>query len=68
MKAEDGGDPAKTSTSLVKLEILRNFNEPKFSPRDYNSEILETQSIGLSIVRVDARDADTKVSVSAIYT
>jgi hypothetical protein len=48
--AADGGSPAMTSTTLVKLEMLRNFNEPRFSPRDYNKEILETQDLGLSIL------------------
>ena len=59
--ASDQGDPAQTATTVVKLEILRNFQEPKFDPRDYNTEILETHGLGVSILQVRAKDDDTKV-------
>ena len=59
--ASDQGNPAQTATTVVKLEILRNFQEPRFEPRDYNTEILETHGLGVSILQVRARDADTKV-------
>ncbi len=61
MLASDQGNPAQTATVVAKLEILRNFQEPKFDPRNYNTEILETHGLGVSIVQVRARDTDTKV-------
>lgn len=59
--AKDGGSPAQTATTTVKVEMLRNFQAPRFEPRDYRVTILETQGLGVSIVQVNARDDDTKV-------
>ena len=63
MLVSDQGNPSQTATVVAKVEILRNFQEPKFEPKDYNTEILETQGLGVSILQVRARDADTKVSI-----
>ena len=66
MVAQDGGSPAKTATALLKLEILRNFHEPEFTPINYNATILETQALGQSILAVTAKDDDTKVGLAVV--
>ena len=65
--AQDGGSPAKTATTLVKLEILRNFHAPVFSPVMYNETILETQALGQRILTVTANDNDTKVGIESSH-
>ena len=61
--AQDGGSPAKTATTLVKVEILHNFHKPVFSPVMYDETILETQALGQRILTVKANDNDTKVGI-----
>ncbi len=66
VKAQDGGNPPKSATATAKVEILRNFNEPRFEPQDYTQTILETQGLGVSILKVTAKDADTKAPYNVI--
>ena len=59
--AKDGGNPPQSATVLAEIEILRNFEMPVFEPRDYNSEILETLGLGVSVAQVQATDRHNKV-------
>ena len=59
--AQDGGSPARMSTVVVDIEILRNFQQPRFNPRNYNPTILETHGLGLSVAQLRATDSDEKV-------
>ena len=59
----DGGDPPRSATAIIKVQVTRNFEEPRFSPAEYSKTILETQPIGVSIVKVTARDRDVKVHI-----
>ena len=65
--AQDGGSPAKTATTLVKVEILHNFHKPVFSPVMYDETILETQALGQRILTVKANDNDTKVGTESSH-
>ena len=65
--AEDGGNPPQSATVLAEIEILRNFEAPRFDPRDYNPEISETLGLGKMVTQVNAVDSDTKVYNLLLY-
>ncbi|KAJ8318063.1 hypothetical protein KUTeg_003154 [Tegillarca granosa] len=56
--AFDSGSPPRSATATAKIFITRNLNKPVFNPTNYAETILETLSIGTSILRVTATDAD----------
>lgn len=60
--AFDSGSPPRSATATAKIFITRNLNKPVFNPTVYEETILETLSIGTSILRVTASDADRIVS------
>ncbi len=60
MLAEDGGDPSKTSTATVLVNVNRNLYPPSFSPQRIDRNILETYPLGVVIADVNATDRDTK--------
>lgn len=61
MIAQDGGSPRLTATATVSITVLRNIFPPVFSPVTYNQTILETQSLGVTILSVNATDNDQRV-------
>ena len=61
VEASDGGSPAQTATSMVTITINRNLNTPTWTKTSYVETIPETFGLGVSILRVTATDADTKV-------
>ena len=65
IEARDGGTPPRSATALVNINVQRNLVRPVFQQSSYETTILETQSLGINILRVIATDADTKVSTSA---
>ena len=60
--ARDGGTPSLSSTSTVLVNVVRNLFAPVFGQLLYEVTILETQDLGVEILRVFANDSDTKVS------
>ena len=64
IEARDGGTPPRSATALVSINVQRNLVRPVFQQSTYETTILETQSLGINILRVIATDADTKVSTS----
>ena len=62
MVASDNGEPARSATVVVRINILRNFQAPVFEATNYAATILETQAFGVSIVQVSATDGDRNVS------
>ncbi|XP_071359727.1 protocadherin Fat 4 isoform X2 [Trachinotus anak] len=57
--AEDQGRPAKSSTAALLVQVSDiNDNVPKFSEAEYQAEVLETQSVGTSLLTVSAVDPD----------
>ena len=61
IEARDGGTPPRSATALVNINVQRNLVAPVFQQSSYQTTILETQSLGVNILRVVATDADTKV-------
>ncbi len=61
VEVADGGNPARTRTAILTVNIQRNLATPIFAQTNYKTEILEIQTIGQSILKVQARDADQKV-------
>ena len=61
--ASDGGNPPKSASAVVEIEVLYNFNEPQFLATTYNATVLETIPLGTSILQVQAQDADITVSL-----
>ena len=57
----DGGSPARSATAVVAIEVIRNLFDPEFLPVSYEQTILETRSVGTSILQVSATDADSRV-------
>ncbi|XP_076458559.1 protocadherin Fat 1-like [Babylonia areolata] len=60
VEARDGGTPARSATALLSINVRRNLAAPVFVQNSYETTILETQSLGVNILRVSATDADTK--------
>lgn len=60
--AQDGGTPSLSATATVNVQVRRNLFSPQFAQLLYETTILETQDLGVEILRVNATDADTKVS------
>ena len=60
--AQDGGTPSLSATATVNVQVRRNLFSPQFQVLLYEATILETQDLGVEILRVNATDADTKVS------
>ncbi|KAL8559117.1 hypothetical protein ACOMHN_046165 [Nucella lapillus] len=60
VEARDGGTPPRSATALVSINVRRNLASPVFVQNTYETTILETQSLGVNILRVSATDADTK--------
>ncbi|KAK3089813.1 hypothetical protein FSP39_006721 [Pinctada imbricata] len=61
--AFDGGSPPRSATAIATINILRNLNSPIFNPTNYEQTILETLTVGSSILQVTASDADRSVSI-----
>ncbi|XP_055958239.1 protocadherin Fat 4 [Patella vulgata] len=69
VQAVDGGTPALTSSSLVKVSINDiNDNPPIFSPMDFTVNILEDVPVGTSVTTVNAKDADSTANSNNIFT
>ncbi|XP_041364042.1 protocadherin Fat 1-like [Gigantopelta aegis] len=58
VRVEDGGNPRLSDVTVVTVVVERNLFAPVFSSRDYRQLILESQLVGVPILRVMATDAD----------
>lgn len=61
--AYDGGNPPHSATATVKINILRNLNQPIFTPQSYQRTIDETFPAGASVLSVTCFDRDRTVSM-----
>ncbi|XP_046579033.1 protocadherin Fat 4-like [Haliotis rubra] len=64
--ATDQGTPARTATATINVQVTRNLFAPRFNPLNYEADIYETQSLGTSIIRVNATDSDTKSPYNSV--
>ena len=59
MEARDSGSPPRSSTCTIHVTVLdENDNDPVFHQSSYNSAIYEDIGVGVSVLRVEATDAD----------
>lgn len=62
VKAEDGGDPAQTSTAIIQLTVIDIDDErPTFLQNEYAFSVAENLPVGTPVGAVRAVDADSAV-------
>ncbi|NWV80355.1 PCDGC protein, partial [Dasyornis broadbenti] len=67
--ASDGGDPARTGTSRIRVTVLDvNDNAPEFSQSEYTVGLPEDVSVGSTLVTVTATDADDGLNGHVKYS
>lgn len=67
--AEDQGRPARSATATLTVQVSDiNDNAPKFSVAEYQIEILETESVGASLLTLSALDPDESVNGIVTYS
>ena len=60
MRAQDNGDPIRSSEVLVHFNIKdTNDNAPLFEPASYDSAVYENVTVGTSLLQVFATDVDS---------
>ena len=64
--ATDLGFPAQNSSNEAKVivRVTRNVHAPKFDRDLYTKSVLETVSVGSSVIKLNANDRDSAVSYS----
>ena len=62
MLVQDGGNPRLSDVTTVTVYVNRNLFAPSFAPTQYSRTILDTEAVGVPLVKVTALDADTTVS------
>ncbi|RUS85648.1 hypothetical protein EGW08_006594, partial [Elysia chlorotica] len=65
VQASDSAISAKTDTTQVELNIVRNLNTPLFTEIDYSASIENTWAVGRPLFIVTARDNDINVPLNA---
>ncbi|XP_077589330.1 protocadherin alpha-3-like isoform X14 [Stigmatopora nigra] len=69
LTAVDGGDPPKSGTSQITVHVLdNNDNIPMFSESLYKTTLRENAPLGMTIVTVNATDADDGVNGEIVYS
>ncbi|XP_049642843.1 protocadherin beta-16-like isoform X2 [Suncus etruscus] len=69
LKALDGGNPPRSGTSKVLIEVVdNNDNSPEFEQQLYRVHIPEDSSIGSLVTTVSASDLDSGVNGEISYT
>ena len=66
VQAYDNGNPPLYDTEVVTITVERNTQPPVFNPAVYQVTILETQSLGSTILTVTATDPDA-LFVRVVY-
>ncbi|XP_047676063.1 protocadherin gamma-A5-like isoform X14 [Tachysurus fulvidraco] len=69
LTATDEGTPPLSKEKTVLLEIIDvNDNAPSFSKNEYRTQIVENNSLGVSIINVQANDADKGQNARITYS
>ncbi|XP_031698421.1 protocadherin alpha-3-like, partial [Anarrhichthys ocellatus] len=67
--AVDGGNPPKSATSLIVINVLdNNDNAPVFSSSLYKVRISENLAVGKTVIVLNATDADEGVNAEIEYS
>ncbi len=65
---DQGIPPRRTAPNIVIIDVVRNKNSPVFHNEPYSATIKQDASPGTGILNVQARDADTKVTIRVGFT
>ncbi|XP_045060961.1 protocadherin alpha-3-like isoform X13 [Coregonus clupeaformis] len=69
MTAVDGGNPPKSGTSEIKINVLDiNDNRPIFSSSLYKTRVFENVPIGTTVITVNAKDIDEGTNSEIVYS
>ncbi|KAM4554624.1 protocadherin alpha-8-like isoform 5-T5 [Odontesthes bonariensis] len=67
--AVDGGNPAKSGTSQIVINVLdNNDNAPVFSSSLYKTRISENIAVGSTVIVLNATDADDGINAEIEYS
>lgn len=67
--AEDQGRPARSATASLLVQVSDiNDNVPKFSEAEYQVEVLETETVGTSVLALSAVDPDEGANRRVTYS
>ena len=61
--AFDTGNPKIEVTEAVKINVVRNLNDPVFDTSSYQSGVYDYQPVGTAVLTVSAKDDDITVSI-----
>ena len=68
VKATDGGNPPRSSTSRVSITVTDVNDEPPiFTQEQYSAAISEDLDVGRSVIQVSAEDSDSTASTVTYY-
>ncbi len=62
MRACDTGSPPLCDVTVIRVHVNRNFQDPKWDQGRYQATIDEGTILGTSVLSVNARDEDRRVS------
>ncbi|XP_055744832.1 protocadherin alpha-3-like isoform X1 [Salvelinus fontinalis] len=69
LTAVDGGNPSKSDTSEIKINVLdNNDNRPIFSSSLYKTRVFENVPIGTTVINVNAKDIDEGTNSEIVYS
>ncbi|XP_053768337.1 protocadherin gamma-B2 isoform X17 [Desmodus rotundus] len=69
LTAVDGGDPVRTGTTQIRIEVTdANDNPPVFSQDVYKGSLRENLPSGTSVLKVTATDQDEGVNAEITYS
>lgn len=67
--AEDQGRPSRSATATLMVQVSDvNDNVPKFSEVEYEVEVLESESVGTSLLTLSALDPDEDANGQVTYS
>lgn len=62
MQVLDGGTPARSNETVIRVEIDRNFHHATFTSQRYEATVEESAAFGHELVVVSATDDDREVN------
>ncbi|XP_076149213.1 protocadherin alpha-3-like [Alosa pseudoharengus] len=69
LTAIDGGNPPKSGTSQIKINVLdNNDNIPVFSRPLYKASVFENVPVGTTVVTINATDLDEGTNSEIVYS